>query len=467
MPNETCRRTSSLGRSQRRKSNRCLVATFTAISSLAFAAPCYAATFGGPDVEAAVRDEHILLVDDAAHGLEHVLYSARVDTKAAALELVIPTPTRAAIEGPTALDIARAMHVLAASYDHALGALADAEPAPWNARGVTLSDGRTVRASDATTAIPWLDRSFTTSLADRQGWLAVFSVSVPPGRIEAATPTVRLTFPTTRPELVWTEPAAKVGAGASGPGSVSYEGVSTEGSRTPSPETIAKVLRSDPAATLACFDASEAPTKPLPFMITASVDRRGSITKLNASPTSDLTSCIANALRSRPMPRMDEPWSFRANAEVRPPALRSRRTHLYVLGPERVEPMETRRDVLLVKGYEADEASLTAAFDASTRSALGLPAGKRLWMTEWVDRSANRAGAHDLAFRRMGLPEPGTPGTREYAAAKLAPESSAGASTQANTRASRHTRQRRTLFAIGAASLALAWWLSRSERGSA
>jgi hypothetical protein len=365
--------------------------------------------------------------------------------------------------------------------------------------------GVAARAIDLTTPLASplpLEPEWLRSYTDAGSWLAALDVTAPSGRVEIQTPTVRISFASEHAVVSLREPAPARPAPPAAEGqppdragdppvAAPYlvSDVKTEpGDVAPGAEVVARVLRTQTAATRACYDAlleqrappgsgqespESWPSGPASVDLAVSLGRRGDIRALDArsGPLDALGRCVAAAVRAKGFPRVDAEWRFTARITFEPPRARSRRTHILILSAERgrwFDPDSSRGSAAagqdppppwkLVRAIEPTWEDIASALPPEVREKVGLTrrAG-RLWAAQYVDQSTDRRGRPDRIWRgTSAIPAPGEPGTRafaeERARARAAPTPTARAAPERGWLA----RSRRRAQALGAAVVAAA-----------
>jgi hypothetical protein len=493
------------------------LAALGAATAFGVAIPAGAVGIGAGTHALVVREEIYLVVHDPGSRRQHLLYAARVEPSEAGEApahalLALPTPAAPDIEVLAGIDLGAALHTISATHESLTGGRAPAPPASWSPRGVSAAARAIDLATPLTAPLP-LDPEWLRSYTDAGSWLAALDVTAPGGRVEIQTPTVRISFASEHAVASLREPAHARPAPPAAEGQPDKAGdppvaapylvsdVKTEpGDVAPGAEVVARVLRTQTAATRACYDAlleqraapGSGPESPEGWPsgstsvdLAVTLGRRGDIRALDArsGPQDALGRCIAAAVRAKGFPRVDAEWRFTARITFEPPRTRSRRTHILLLSAERgrwFDPDGSKGSAgagqdppppwKLVRAIEPTWEDIEAALPAEVRAKIGLTrrAG-RLWAAQYVDQSTDRRGRPDRIWKGTSpLPAPGEPGTHafaeERARARTAPPETARAAPTRGWLAG-SPRRARTLgaAAVAAAVVLLALAMNRAR----
>lgn len=455
------------------------LAPLAALSIVAVASPARAVAVGGATPAPVVHEDYVIVSHDEAAGREHVLFAARLAPVAPRVLLGLPTPSTPTIEPLPKLDLAALVHGLVEPYERRIRGRVSAPPAAWGMDRSTLS-GFVVGPSSSEQPF---DAAWTKSYVDRNFSFAVLDVVTPPGgSLDIMTPAARVSFDTPRVIVARREPPrAEPPPDEAQEGAVLplvVESVRAEPKAVaPSGEAIARVLRARSGPILDCYERFlEHRPEATKLTIEASIRPKGDTASLRSpgerdgdESTRELARCVVTILRTRQFPRTDEGWKFSADLAFKPPRTPARRTHLVLIGPSRYVWKDPPASARLLHDFEAKAEDVARAMTPELRRALGLPEGKRLWVSHWLDRDVRRALAEDALFDREALPADGEPGTLSFTAHKpdLLP---AAESPREKPRArSRGKRARGVIVAATALvfAVALALWLARDERSSA
>ncbi|MDC3959134.1 hypothetical protein [Polyangium jinanense] len=456
------------------------LAPLVALSIVAVASPASAVAVGGATPSPVVHEDYVIVSHDEASGREHVLFAARLAPAAPRVLLGLPTPSTPTIEPRPLLDPAALVHALVEPYERRTRGRAPAPPAAWVMDRSTLS-GFVVGPSAGEQPF---DAAWTKSYVDRNFSFAVLDVVTPPGSsLEIMTPAAHVSFDTPRVILARREPPrAEPPPDEAQEGAVLplvVESVRAEPKAVaPSSEVIARILRARSGPILDCYERFlEHRPEATKVTIEASIRPKGDTASLRSpgerdgdETTRELARCVVTILRARQFPRTDEGWKFSADLAFKPPRTPARRTHVVLVGPSRYVWKDPPASARLLHDFEARPEDVARAMTPDLRRALGLPEGKRLWISHWLDRDVRRALAEDALFDREALPADGEPGTLS-APTQKPPEIRPTAET-AREKPRARSRGKRTRGVLVAATallftVALALWLARDERPSA
>jgi hypothetical protein len=102
---------------------------------------------------------------------------------------------------------------------------------------------------------------------------------------------------------------------------------------------------------------------------------------------------------------------------------------------------------------------------------MGLPEGRRIWLTHWLDRDERRTAAADVVFTQAALPADGEPGTLGHVQVQVLQRAGAGqkdAPRAAKTKRASRTRWRMWpvagFFGVAALAILLGLFLDRGDR---
>ncbi len=392
--------------------------------TLALPRAALAVSTGGAEPLPVVQEDVVFVVYDEAAHREHLLYAARLAPAAPRFSLGLPTPAPATVEPLPGIDLAAALHALVAPQETRSRGRSPAPPAPWSARGATISGAPTPLTKEVRAALPF-DPKWLGDYGEQGFSLALLEVTAPADkRVEMVTPAVHLAFAADRPILVRREPPRALApepADLPNPRlPVVVEAVRPSPKEAaPSEEAVAKVLRARTTDLLACYERflEQRPGEPRKIRVEAVIRPKGEPASANQTGDkgdavdAELGACLVRAVKGRQFPRTDAGWRFSADLAFTPPRTPARRTHLVALGPERLrwEAPEARGKI--AHDFEVAPADLARAFAPDLRRALGLPEGGRIWLTHWLDRDERRTAAPEVIFTRAEIPADGEPGT--------------------------------------------------------
>ncbi|MDI3289078.1 hypothetical protein [Polyangium sp. 15x6] len=456
------------------------LAPLVALSIVALASPASAVAVGGATPSPVVHEDYVIVSHDEASGREHVLYAARLAPAAPRVLLGLPTPSTPTIEPLPKLDLAALVHALVEPYERRTRGRAPAPPAAWVMERSTLS-GFVVGPSAGEQPF---DAAWTKSYVDRNFSFAVLDVVTPPGgSLEIMTPAAHVSFDTPRVIVARREPPrAEPPPDEAQEGAVLplvVESVRAEPKAVaPSSEAIARVLRARSGPILDCYERFlEHRPEATKVTIEASIRPKGDTASLRSpgerdgdETTRELSRCVVTTLRARQFPRTDEGWKFSADLAFKPPRTPARRTHVVLVGPSRYVWKDPPASARLLHDFEAKAEDVARAMTPERLRALGLPEGKRMWISHWLDRDVRRALAEDAIFDREDLPADGEPGTLSAPTQK--PPEVRPTAEKAREKPRARSRGKRTRGVLVAATalvftVALALWLARDERPSA
>ncbi|TKD00434.1 hypothetical protein [Polyangium fumosum] len=450
-----------------------------ALSIGALVSPAGAVALGGATPSPVVHEDYLIVSHDEASGRQHVLFAARLAPAAPRVLMGLPTPSTPTIEPLPKLDLAALVHTLVEPYERRTRGRAPAPPAAWVLDRSTLS-GFVVAPSAGEQPF---DASWTKGYVDRNFSFAVLDVVTPPGGpLEIMTPAAHISFDAPRVIVARREPPRaeppvdEAQEGAAIP--LVVESVRAEPKAiAPSSEAIARVLRARSGPLLDCYETflERRPGEATKVTIEASIRPKGDTASLRSpsekgeEATRAFATCVVKILRARQFPRTDEGWKFSADLAFKPPRTPARRTHLVLVGSSRYVWKDPPASARLLHDFEAKPEDVARAMAPELRRGMGLPEGKRLWISHWLDRDVRRALAEDALFDREDLPADGAPGTLSAPSGK--PEVRPAAESPREKPRAR-SRSKRTENAIAAAAalvftVALALWLARDERPSA
>jgi len=451
------------------------------ITISAVASQAGAVGVGGATPHPVVHEDYLIVSHDEASGRQHVLYAARLAPASPRVLLGLPTPSAPTIEPVAKLDPAALVFTLVEPFERRTRGRSPAPPAAWVMDRSSLS-GFVVGPSASEQPF---DAAWTKSFVDRNFSFAVLDVITPPGGwLEVVTPVAHVAFDTPRVIVSRREPPRaetppeEPSEGAALP--IEVASVQAEPKAVaPSGEAIARVLRARSGPLLECYERflERRPGEATKVTIEAAIRPKGETASLRSpgergdEVTRELATCVVKIVRARQFPRTDEGWKFSADLAFKPPRTPSRRTHLVLVGPSRYVWRDPPTAARLLHDFEAKPEDVARALSPELRRTMGLPEGRRLWVSHWLDRDVRRALAEDALFDREDLPADGEPGTLSAATKKpeVRPET---AETPREKRPAR-PRARRTRGAAAAASIGLALlvvlalWLARDERPSA
>ncbi|UQA58753.1 hypothetical protein [Polyangium aurulentum] len=455
-----------------------------AFAALTFAAPRAASAVGvaNNDAATAVQEDVVFVVYDEASRREHMLYAARLAPPAPRVSLGLLTPSAAAIEPLPGVDLMAALHALVAPHEARALGRPPAPPAPWSSRGATLVGTATPLGKEA--AAEKLFDAKWLGAAGEGSFLALLGVTAPvEDRVELVTPAVHLAFDADRPILVRREPPRATPPEPDVPSPrlpVVVESVQpSPKDAAPSEEAVAKVLRARTADLLACYERflEQRPGEARKITVEAVIRPKGEPASARlagergGATEAELGTCVAGAVKARQFPRTDAGWRFSADIAFTPPRTPARRTHVVTLGPSRLawEAPEAQRK--LAHDFEVSPADLAQAFAPELRRAMGLPEGRRIWLTHWLDRDERRTAAEDVVFTQAPIPADGEPGTLGYVQGQALQRAGAGqkAAPRAATAKSGASRRWRMWpvagsFGVAAVAILIGLFLSRDDR---
>jgi len=459
-----------------------------ALAAITLAAPrtASAVAVASNDAATAVHEDVVFVVYDEVARREHMLYAARLAPAAPRVSLGLLTPSAAAIEPLPGVDLMAALHALVAPHEARSLGRPPAPPAPWSARGATLVGTSTPLGKEAA-AEKLFDAQWLGAHGEQGGGLslALLGVTAPvEDRVELVTPAVHLAFDADRPMLVRREPPRAAPPEPDVPSPrlpVVVESVQpSPKDAAPSEEAIAKVLRARTADLLACYERflEQRPGEARKITVEAVIRPKGepASTRLAGergdATEAELGTCVATAIKGRQFPRTDAGWRFSADIAFTPPRTPARRTHVVTLGPSRLAWEAPEAKGKLAHDFEISPADLAQAFAPELRRAMGLPEGRRIWLTHWLDRDERRTTAGDVIFTQAEIPADGEPGTLGHVQAQVLQRAGAGpkaaAPRDAKTKRASSTRWRMWpvagSFGVAALAVLLGLWLSRDDR---
>jgi hypothetical protein len=423
----------------RRRFRVAVVAACAASGLISGAAWAAGVGFVGAGRAPVVREDFVVVVFDREARRQHVLYAARLEPGAGRFALGVPVSGRPEVQ-VLELDLPGVVHALSAAAEQRRGRSAAVVPSRWATHGAVPTASAVELApggrdgSDLVAGLGF-DGGWSIEVGRRHPWLAVLEVVPSGARPEAMTAALRVSFASERPVIAWQEPVrrdelpadAAVSAAAREPVVVEAAEAEPVGV-APSADAIGKVLRGNQKELRACLDAmpvgsaGEAATTrtmvvvgPRGQPMTAVPARKGAAEPDDSAPDAGaprdgqpaLEKCVANVLRGKQFPRMDRQWQFSATLRFVAPPVPTRRTHLVLLGRERLAWVSPPPSVTLVRELEPTWADLERALDAPLRAAIGLggPSG-RVWLTEYLDKSEQRHRAPDVELAIAPAPEP-------------------------------------------------------------
>ncbi len=451
-----------------------------ALGIVGVASPARAVAVAGATPSPVVHEDYLIVSHDEVNGREHMLYAARLAPASPRVLLGLPTPATPTIEPLPKLDLAALVHALVEPHERRTRGRSPAPPAPWVMDRSTLS-GFVVGPSAAEQPF---DATWTRGYVDRGFSFVVLDVVTPPGGwIEIMTPTAHVSFATSRVIAPRREPPREQPPEDKPPDGfvlpLMVESVRAEPKAVaPSQEAIARVLRARSGPLLDCHERflERRAGEPAKVTIEASIRPKGDTASLLSPGEKDtdearreLATCVVKILRARQFPRTDEGWKFTADLAFEPPRLPARRTHLVLIGPSRYVWRDPPSSARLLHDFEAASEDVARAISPELRREMGLPEGRRLWVSHWLDRDVRRALAEDVLFEREDLPERGEPGTLSAAAPQkpdLRPAKTSPREQRRSRSLSDRTRGALAATLISALTVALALWLARDDRRS-
>jgi hypothetical protein len=443
----------------------------------------------------AIREDYLLLVDDGRS--QRLFYAARVEPSTASLRVLVPAPGDASRVAAHDLDLPATVHALVAGLSQRAGKPTPVPPAPWSTRGATATAALIGPVADA--ALPAEARSWAEALAPRFPRLAALDVRAPAdGRIEVLTPTLEVRWPGRATAIAWREPASAAREPApevarpSGWEPLRVEDIERSTKAAPSAETLGKILRGRRDAARACHAAfvEARPGEAVAARTRVIVNRRGdtitavpvpvrddadAATSAGAAGASDagapdagsgaavdaareaLAKCIAKVLRETQLPRIDEEYEVRVTVRFDAPPVPPRRTHLLLLGRERLRWASPPPQAQLLREGEATARDVEAALPVAVRDELDAAPGARWWAAEYLDTSDRRVASPDLSLAIEPLP----------AAERPAPPTNPRAkATTARSTSGRHLA-RLAVALVAALAVVMALLLGREPRAGA